>query len=338
MSQRHPQPYRRRLEGAAFLRTIVFMDPLRYLAETRGFFTRAEARDCGCDDKVVARSVKLKIWFRVRRGGYTFTDIWSQLDAEDRHRVRSAAVMHSLGRNVALSHVSGVVDWEIPTWGLDLSRVHVTRLDGGPGRLEGDVVHHEGVSLDHEVVEREAHNVLIPERCVLEAGSRARTPASRLVIVDGLLRMELATHDRLLDQFTLMARWPFMRSMHLSVRMADGDAGSPGESLGRHLFWASHIPAPQLQYEVREPSGTLLGTCDWGWPELGALGEFDGRFKYGRLLKEGQDPGDVVFAEKQREDLIREATDYRMVRIIWSDYDRPRLTARRVREKLRRIG
>lgn len=46
----------------------------------------------------------------------------------------------------------------------------------------------------------------------------------------------------------------------------------------------------------------------------------------------------MVFAEKQREDLIREVTDCRMIRIIWSDYDRPRLTARRVHEKLRRVG
>ena len=110
----------------------------------------------------------------------------------------------------------------IPTWDLDLSRVHVTRLDGGAGRIEGDVVHHEGVSLDHEVVERDGHRVLIPERCVLEAGSRAKLPASRLVIADGLLRQKLSTPDQLEDQFRLMERWPFMRSMHLPVRMADG--------------------------------------------------------------------------------------------------------------------
>lgn len=314
------------------------MDPLRYLAETHGFFTRAEARDCDYDDKAMANAVRLKIWFRIRRGSYTFTDIWSKLDAEGRHRVRSAAVMRSLGPRVALSHVSGVIDWRIPTWGLDLGRVHVTRLDGGAGRIEGDVVHHEGVSLDDEVVEKDGYRVLLPERCVLEAGSRAKAPAARLVIVDGLLRMELATHDRLFEQFELMERWPFMRSMHLPVRMADGKSGSAGESLGRHLFRASHIPAPQLQYEEYGSAAELIGICDWGWPDHGLLGEFDGLVKYGRLLRPGQEPGDVVFAEKQREDLIREVTDCRMVRIIWSDYDRPQLTARRVREKLRRIG
>ncbi len=314
------------------------MDPLRYLVEDRGFFTRADARDCDYDDKAMARAVRFKIWYRIRRGYYTFTDVWAQLDDEGRHRVRSAAVTHSLGPTVALSHVSGVIDWGIPTWDLDLRRVHVTRLDGGAGRIEGDVVHHEGVSLDHEVVEREGHRVLIPERCVLEAGSRAKVPAARLVIADGLLRLKLATPERLEEQFGLMEQWPFMRSMHLPVRMADGKSASAGESLGRHLFWASHIPAPQLQYEVYDSAGELIGICDWGWPDHGLMGEFDGKVKYGRLLQPGQDVGQVVFAEKQREDLIRAVTDCRMVRIIWSDFDRPRVTARRVQDKLRRLG
>lgn len=314
------------------------MDPLRCLAETNGFFTRAEARDCEYDDKAMSTAVRLKIWHRIRRGAYTFTDMWSQLDAVDRHRVHSAAVLRSLGSRVALSHVSGVVDWQIPTWGLDLARVHVTRLDGGAGRIEGDVVHHEGLLLGHEVVQRDGYQVLIPERCVLEAGSRAQLPASRLVIADALLHLELATPERLAEQFELMQHWPFMRVMHLPVRMADGRAESAGESLGRHLFQASHIPAPQLQHEVYDAAGTLLGACDWAWPDHGLLGEFDGRVKYGRLLKPGQEPGDVVFAEKQREDLIRAATDCRMVRIIWSDYDRPRVTAQRVIDKLHKVG
>jgi hypothetical protein len=60
--------------------------------------------------------------------------------------------------------------------------------------------------------------------------------------------------------------------------------------------------------------------------------------KYGRLLKPGQDVGEVVFAEKQREDLLRELTNFRMIRLIWSDYDRPRATSLRVERLLRRAG
>ena len=34
-------------------------------------------------------------------------------------------------------------------------------------------------------------------------------------------------------------------------------------------------------------------------------------------------PGDVVFEEKKREDLMRELTSAKMFRLIWSDYDDP---------------
>ena len=37
-------------------------------------------------------------WHRIRRGYYTYADIWADLDEVGRHRVRSLAVAHSLGR------------------------------------------------------------------------------------------------------------------------------------------------------------------------------------------------------------------------------------------------
>jgi len=49
-------------------------------------------------------------------------------------------------------------------------------------------------------------------------------------------------------------------------------------------------------------------------------GEFDGRIKYGRLLRPGQDAGDAVFAEKVREDAIRD-TGLRVVRWVWHELD-----------------
>ena len=55
------------------------MDPLRIRAETKGFFTRAEARDIGYDDKAVAYLIRTGVWHRFRRGFYTFTDLWTAL-------------------------------------------------------------------------------------------------------------------------------------------------------------------------------------------------------------------------------------------------------------------
>jgi len=102
------------------------------------------------------------------------------------------------------------------------------------------------------------------------------------------------------------------------------------------VFWAVGIPRPVVQYEVYDEGGMLRGTCDWGWPDEQLLGEFDGKLKYGRLLRPGQDPGDVVFAEKRREDELRELSGFGMLRLVWSDYQRPRLVKERFEHAARR--
>ncbi|MCW2782541.1 MAG: hypothetical protein JWR35_2990 [Marmoricola sp.] len=82
----------------------------------------------------------------------------------------------------------------------------------------------------------------------------------------------------------------------------------------------------------------LVGVTDMAWPERKLLGEFDGKIKYGRLLKPGQEPGDVVFAEKRREDRLREITGWQMVRLVWSDLEDAAYTASRIRRMLFRAA
>ena len=77
---------------------------------------------------------------------------------------------------------------------------------------------------------------------------------------------------------------------------------------------ASLAEAEKPQYQVYDSEHRLVATTDWCWPDEGLFGEFDGAIKYGRLLLPGQDAGEVVFAEKQREDLVREITGFGMVR------------------------
>lgn len=313
------------------------MDPLNVIAEQRGFFTRQHALSAGHDDREIADLVRRKVWTRFRRGYYAFTTTWDALDDRGRHLVRARAVVDSLGGRVALSHVSAVVAHGLLDWGLPLDRVHVTRLDGGAGRLEGDVVHHEGVCIDGDVVAVDGMKVVRAERAVLEAASTAGQEVALCLFDDGL-HQRLYDYDRLVECHQLLQFWPRMRQLHVPVQMADGRSQSAGESRGRWFFWTHGIPAPELQCPVYDADGTLIATCDWGWTKHGLYGEFDGRQKYGRLLKPGQDAGAVVFAEKQREDLVRESTGGRMLRIIWSDYDRPRVLARRLERALRRAN
>lgn len=313
------------------------MDPLRILVDGRHFFTRAEARALGYGDRAVAAAMRARSWHRIRRGYYTFADTWAGLDPVGRHRAVSRAVAHSLGDAVALSHVSGLVAHGVDLWGVDLSRVHVTRLDGGPGRIEGDVVHHEGRCVDDDIVGLDGVAILRATRCGIETASRASNEVA-LVVFDALLRGGHADADGLFAQFTRMEHWPYTQHLHIPVRMADAGAQSVGESRGRWLFRAAGLPAPILQYEVRDAAGDLIGITDWAWPGARLLGEFDGQTKYGRLLRPGQDPGDAVFQEKVREDRLRESTGMGMVRLIWSDYDAPGATARRLRAQLERAG
>jgi hypothetical protein len=315
------------------------MDPLRLICESQGFFTRAMARDCGYSDKSVTTMVRAKVWHRFRRGYYSFTDIWNTLDAPARHLVRCRAVLHSLGSDVVLSHGSGLLAHGISTWGTPLDRVHVTRLDGDASRIEGDVVHHRGGVLPSEVVDADGMRALAPARCAVEYASMSSSE-SALVAFDSALHGEHCSREELFAQFARLGNWPGMRHVHVPIRLTSGKSASVGESRGFWMFWVAGLPAPERQFEVWNQDGELRATCDWGWPELDTYGEFDGQAKYGRLLKPGQDVGEVVFAEKQREDDVREITKGTMIRLVWADYSRPRVTIARLKHVLgrRRAG
>lgn len=311
------------------------MDPLRLICESHGFFTRAMAGDCGYTDKAVTAMVRARVWHRFRRGYYSFTDIWTTLDDRERHLVRCKAVLHSIGPDVALSHGSGLVAHDIETWGSPLTRVDVTRLDGDSSRIEGDVVHHRGSVRESDIVMVDGMKVLRPARCAVEYASTVSSESAFVAFNSALHRGRCERQD-LFDEFARLGSWPGMRHVHLPVRWASARSQSVGESRGFWFFWTWGLPAPERQYEIRDESGILRATCDWAWPELDMYGEFDGKIKYGRLLRPGQDPGEVVFAEKQREDEVREITGGRMIRLVWEDYDRPRVTLARLERMLRR--
>jgi hypothetical protein len=98
------------------------------------------------------------------------------------------------------------------------------------------------------------------------------------------------------------------------VALADARSESPGESRSRFRMYLASLPDPATQWEV--PG--LPFRADFAWPEHGVVGEFDGRIKYGRPLRPGQDLGEVLWEEKRREDLIR-STGLTVVRWVWSD-------------------
>ena len=96
------------------------------------------------------------------------------------------------------------------------------------------------------------------------------------------------------------------------------------------------LPRPEPQYTVCTQDGRFVGRCDFGWPDFGVLGEFDGRTKYGRLLrKPEQTAEDVLIDEKRREDRLR-AMGWMVIRWMWSDLAHPDPLLARLREAFAR--
>jgi hypothetical protein len=114
------------------------------------------------------------------------------------------------------------------------------------------------------------------------------------------------------------------------ITFADGRSESVGESRSRvHLAQLGLAPSA-LQFPVRSPGGVFIGRADFAWEQAGVIGEFDGRVKYGRLLRPGQEAGEVVFEEKRREDAMRDAA-WEVVRWTWQDLSTPEQLGDRVR-------
>lgn len=115
-----------------------------------------------------------------------------------------------------------------------------------------------------------------------------------------------------------LARWPGVPRARRVVDFLDADSESPGESVSRVRIFEGGLPAPVLQRRVFDEMGALVGRTDFCWDEHRTIGEFDGKIKYGRLLKPGQSIVDVVAAEKEREDALRDL-GWQVVRWIWAD-------------------
>jgi hypothetical protein len=112
-------------------------------------------------------------------------------------------------------------------------------------------------------------------------------------------------------------RWPGVRRARWAVGFASPWAESPGESVSRLRICEHGLPVPTPQLEILDRWGRFVARSDFGWPDQGTVGEFDGRTKYTELAGPGGATG-VVVAEKLREDDVR-GLDWQMVR--WTTAD-----------------
>lgn len=296
-------------------------------------FLRKDLLAAGHDDRSIARMVATGRWVRVRHGAYVDAAPWSQLDDAGRHGLRARAVVQQSRTKVVVSHVSGLVEYGAPTWGLDLDLVHVTRTDRRAGRREAGVRQHRGRVSAHDYAELNGLDVMTATRVALEVTTVAGVEAS-LVAVNHLLHHDYTSAEALAAMAPAFAHWPHSLTTDLVLRLADGRIESVGGTRAFHLCFREGLPLPTPQVEILDANGRVLARVDFAWPQHGVFLEFDGRIKYERLLKEGERPSDVVIREKQREELICRLTGWRCIRLTWADLEHPQRTAARIRTEL----
>ncbi|GAA3119975.1 hypothetical protein JOF29_006459 [Kribbella aluminosa] len=293
---------------------------LRLIAQQQGgVFSRRQALASGCTHEQIVRCLRDGSWEQVRRGQYAEMLDLTGLPPWERARLLHLRQVHAVvnamrPRSVAVSHQSALVLHGLPIWGLDLSRVHVTRVDGRSGGVVAGVQHHLGVLTDADLSVVNGLLVTSMARATLESACTTSFEVG-VVGVDAALRAGCLGEDEVRRLRCATAFWPGSAAARKALLFGNGLSESVGESRLRVLMYEHGLPRPRLQTEYYDRLG-LIARVDFDFDGYETVVEFDGALKYG-----GGSP-EVLIREKRREDRLR-ARGLSVIRTDWSDFDHP---------------
>lgn len=295
---------------------------------------RGEALQRGAADHQLQRQCRTGTWRRLRPGRYAPRAEFDALDAYERHGIRAAETLRAASKDAVLSHQSAAVIHGLDLWNTPLAVAHLTRSRPTGGRRTRHRHVHSATLRPDEITEVDGLTVTTVARTVADL---ARTlPFEQAVVVgDHALHATGITSDDVAAAAGTIAPHAGRRRVLRVLDQLDGRSESVGESRSRVLMLREQLPVPDCQPNLYASNGDHLGRVDFLFEEFAVVGEFDGRGKYGRLVPDGQVPADVVWAEKLREDAIRDA-GWQVVRWIWDELEIPNLVARRIRDAVSR--
>lgn len=267
----------------------------------------------GLTDREIRNRIARGSLVRVRRGHYVIS---GETAPEAAHlRLLAATLPHLAPENV-ISHTSAALLHGLPVSRPDLGQVTTIRRTPGHGCQSGKLRARHTAITDAEVTLTGHIPVTTPARTVCDL---ARTAPFEWAVAaaDAALQQGLDPADLEIP----LDLHPTLRGTTRARRVltfADGRSESPAESISRVHMARAGIPSPVLQHEVFDRNGEFVARLDFAWPDLGLAGEVDGRIKYDDLLPAGRDATEVILAEKQREERIRQATGWWLVRWDWN--------------------
>ncbi|NUS45169.1 MAG: hypothetical protein HOQ24_15955 [Mycobacteriaceae bacterium] len=293
---------------------------------------RRTAKAAGYSDDELQRGCRTGELYRIRPGVYVEADGVEAADAVDRYRAAVVAAALKHGPGAVISHESAAALHGLRQWTFDPQRVHVTRKPPGGGKVSARRhLHRAPLPQDH-VVELDGVAVTSVARTVVDI-ARTRPFENAVVVGDSAMRRGMARADAHAVLGTASC-WKGLPAARRAIGFLDPRSDGVGESRSRVLLSRLGL-APDLKRDITAPDGTVLGPVDFCMPRHGLIGEFDGRVEYGRLLRFGADPDGATYAEKLREDALRDL-GWQVVRWVWSELDTPDVIWRRLNRAIAR--
>lgn len=273
---------------------------------------------------------------RIRRGDYRIGS--APEFAEERHLplIRATADRFQPGSGSSVSHASAAVCFGARVWGLDLTRVQVTRPGRSGASSSGAVHPYRAKIADDEITVIDGIAVTTPERTILDV-ARTAPFTQAVVIADGLMRMGLVDPDALDAVIGRAVKRGSAGAARRVAAFADGRSESVAESRSRVMMAQWGLPVPKLQTVIRTQSGLWIGRVDFDLDDFATIGECDGLGKYLRYLRPGETAADAVIREKLREDALR-STGRQVVRWIPRELSDPRVILDRFRRAFTLAG
>ncbi len=298
-------------------------------ARQGGVFTRQQALEVGETPRVIRTLTRPNgPWVVVRRGVYADREAWEALDEwATRPVARDWAAHLTMTREHVLSHDSAGRAYGLSTLRTAVPLIHITRPGVGGSRTEHGVKHHLSQGLPWQSSFTSGLPVTPLARTALDI-AREHGLWHGVAAIDSALRQG-AEHGDFARHLGPMRHWPHVTKARTCLALGDPGAENAGESMARLLLLECDVPEVRTQFPIQLVTGRVA------WADLvvgNHVVEFDGRAKYVRLDTDhaSTQAGEIVWAEKERERLIR-AEGLGVSRLVWSDFWGAARTAARAR-------
>ncbi|MGD8199574.1 hypothetical protein ACQE98_02805 [Ornithinimicrobium sp. W1679] len=275
-----------------------------------GTVTSGDLRALGLGPALVQTLVARRLLTRVARGAFVDTGLLAAADDTGRHVLRATAVARTWPKDVLVSHTSAALMHGLPLT-VRPDRVHSCRRSTGQHRRTRASTIHGGYR-DARSSTIRGVEVLEPRFVVLGVAElHGRDEA--VVVGDAALHRGDVDLAGLKAAADARRHHPAHGTFTSAVRVMDPAAESPGESRSRLLLLNLGYD-PRSQVVIRDPAGHVIARVYFLLRGTRVVVEFDGLSKYASA--------EELAAEKRRELRLR-AAGYTVVRLLWSDLDRP---------------